>query len=164
MKKTPKNQRNTKAAIVATLLTAPMLATPAVTYGQRGETAPTEKSAKVTKGSNAYFKFGHIDQKTGSDLTIIGVGDGRTIYEKPNGDKFYIDTETGDMKAVSDKYWIKWRDAGTDSKRSSNYLKIKMNEAFKIVGVDADGNVIHEKPNGDRFKVHTNTGHVTLIK
>lgn len=163
MKKTPKTQRNTKAAIVATLLTAPMLATPAVTYGQRGETTPTEKSAKESKGSNTYFKFGHIDQKTGSDLTIIGVGDGRTIYEKPNGDKFYIDTETGDMKTVSDNYWMKWREETASARKRVNYIKIQAKD-FKIVGVDADGEVIHEKPNGQRFRVNTATGDITIQK
>jgi hypothetical protein len=30
--------------------------------------------------------------------------------------------------------------------------------------VEADGSVIHQKADGTQFKVHTKTGHVTLMK
>jgi hypothetical protein len=162
-KKSSKTSRGNKAAIVATMLAVPMLLTPAVVYSQKGETpAP----AKLSKGTNGYIKFANLQHKIGSEtVSILGVGDGHTIYEKPNGDKFYIEPSTGDMKPISDRAWIKM----TDNTRASAdmFLKIdgvKGETALVLIGLDADGSVIHQKPDGTQFKVHTKTGHVTLMK
>jgi hypothetical protein len=164
-KKSSSSSRGNKAAIVATMLAVPMISTPAVVYGQRGETpAPTVKSKRA---ENSYLKFANLQHKVGSaTVTIIGVGDGHTIYEKPNGDKFYIEPESGDMKSISENYWIKM---SSNSNRASTDAFIKIGDikgetAVTLVGVDADGSVIHQKADGTQFKVHTKTGHVTLMK
>jgi hypothetical protein len=157
-------KRGNKAAIVATMLAVPMISTPAMVYGQKGETpAP---AAKMKRAENSYLKFANLQHKIGSEsVTILGVGDGNTIYEKPNGSKFYIDPRTGDMKPVSEKHWIKM----TTSTQASVDMFIKLDgvkgeSAVKLVGVDADGSVIHQRPDGTQFKVHQKTGHITLMK
>ena len=164
MKKKGSKSSGNKAAIVATMLAVPMISTPAVVYGQKGETpAP---ASKMKRAENGYIKFANLQHKVGSEsVTILGVSDGHTIYEKPNGSKFYIEPETGDMKIVSEKHWIKM----TSSSRASSDIFIKFDgikgeSSVTLVGVDADGNVIHQKPDGTQFKVHTKTGHVTLLK
>lgn len=164
-KKSSKKSGGNKAAIVATMLAVPMISTPAMVYGQKGETpAPI---AKTKRAENSYIKFANLQHKIGSPtVAIIGVGDGHTIYEKPNGDKFYIEPETGDMKSISENYWIKMT-SNTTRASSDMFIKldgIKGESAVTIVGVDADGSVIHQKPDGTQFKVHTKTGHVTLMK
>ncbi|HET6513166.1 MAG TPA: hypothetical protein VFH43_13310 [Candidatus Kapabacteria bacterium] len=159
-----KNSPGNKAALVATMLTVPMIATPGAIYAQRGEKISKETETKSTK--NSYIKFADLQHKIGTkNVTILGVGDGNTIYEKPNGTKFYIDPSTGDMVTVSEMAWIKM----TSSSRASSdmFLKIdgiKGESTVTLVGVDADGSVIHQKPDGTQFKVHQKSGHVTLLK
>ena len=159
-----KNSTRNKAALVATMLTVPMIATPGAIYAQRGEKITTETEARSSK--NVFLKFADLQHKIGTkNVTILGVGNGHTIYEKPNGTKFYIEPETGDMKTVSEKHWIKMT---TTTRASSDYfLKlggIKGESTVSLVGVDADGNVIHQKEDGSRFTVNRKTGHVTILK
>lgn len=169
MKKKPSTSvRGNKAALVATMLAVPMISTPAAVYSQRGGTISTETTTKI-RNDKPFIKFDNIQHKVGSSsVSIIGVGDGHAIYEKPNGDKFYIESGTGDIVPVTEKVWIKMTSASAGRSSSSDgYIKFateKQQSEIKIVGVDADGNVIHEKPDGTQFKVHTKTGHVTLMK
>ncbi len=165
-KKSSTSSRGNKAAIVATILAVPMISTPSEVYAQRGEKETKVQRAETTRTSDTFIKFQSLQQKVGSSsVSIIGVGDGHTIYQRPNGTKFYVDPETGDMKSVSDKYWIKMTETTTAA--HDMFIKldgIKGESSVKLVGVDADGSVIHQKPDGTQFKVHTKTGHVTLLK
>jgi hypothetical protein len=168
-KKTTK--RRAKAAVAATLMAMPMLSSPGVIYGQKGTPAPTTtemKSAEMHKMPNNYLKFSESFHKIKGDLWLAGVGDGHTIYEKSNGEMFYIDEQTGDMKEVSSKVFMKVEaDKKTSSFEKQHYIKfdgIKGESQVKLLGVDADGNVVHQKPNGEMFTVNKKTGHITLMK
>lgn len=166
-------QRRAKAAVAATLMVVPMLSSPGVTYGQKGTPPPTTSGAKSTdmhKMPTNYLKFSEVMEKHKGDLWLAGVGDGHTIYQKSNGEMFYIDTKTGDMKEVSSDVFIKGE--SKDDKKSSSYHKmayikfdgIKGESKVKLLGVDANGDVVHQKPNGEKFIVDEKTGHVTVLK
>ncbi len=173
-------QRRAKAAVAATLMALPMLSSPGVIYGQKGAPATTEVGTNVViKSSPEMWKYSSIYQKIKGDLWLAGVGDGHTIYEKQNGDMFYIDTKTGDMKPVSSDVFHKHfrpnpaGDGTTEQKSTGGgyekqtYVKfdgIKGESKVKLLGVDAKGNVVHQKSNGEIFTVDNKTGHITLIK
>jgi hypothetical protein len=166
-KKSSTSSRGNKAAIVATILAVPMISTPSEVYAQRGEKETKVQRADTKRSADTFIKFANLQHKVGSSsVSIIGVGDGHTIYQRPNGTKFYVDPETGDMKPVSDKHWIKMTTETTTAAHDM-FLKldgIKGESSIKLVGVDADGSVIHQRPDGTQFKVHTKTGHITLMK
>lgn len=172
-------QRRAKAAVAATLMAVPMLSSPGVIYGQKGAPAPSTTEMKSTdmhiKMSNNYLKFTSVMEKHKGDLWLAGVGDGHTIYEKSNGEMFYIDTKTGDMKEVSSKVFHKHSpDLGRRDAKSvdggmikGEYIKfdgIKGESKVKLLGVDAKGNVVHQKPGGEIFIVDESTGHITVLK
>ncbi len=164
MKKNRHTSRAKKAAVAVTLLGTPMFATPGFVYGQKADPASTSKASRSV---NMYLKFTDVFEKYKGDLYIAGVGEGHTIYEKSNGDMFYIDTETGNMKPVSSKVFMKVENSDKRSSSGNTYIKfdgIKGESKVKILGVDANGNVVHQKENGDKFTVNLKTGHVTLIK
>ena len=165
-KKTGNTQRRVKAAVAATLMAMPMLSSPGVSYGQKGTPAPQTKAAY-----EGYLKFSDSFHKHKGDLWLAGVGDGHTIYEKSNGEMFYIDGQTGDMKEVSSDVFHKGETK--DDKKASGYEKqhtyikldgVKGESKVKLLGVDANGDVVHQKPNGEMFTVNKKTGHVTLMK
>ncbi|HEY6172245.1 MAG TPA: hypothetical protein VIX80_08310 [Candidatus Kapabacteria bacterium] len=159
-------ERRVKAAVAATLMAMPMLSSPGVSYGQKGTPAPQTKAAY-----EGYLKFSDSFHKHKGDLWIAGVGDGHTIYEKPNGEMFYIDTKTGDMKEVSSKVFMKHTPDAKSVEggyiKQETYIKfdgVKGESKVKLLGVDAKGNVVHQKPNGEKFIVDEATGHVTVLK
>lgn len=175
-------QRRTKAAVAATLMAMPMLSSPGLIYGQKGA-PPTEVGTKamIKSSPDMYWKFSENFHKHKGDLWLAGVGDGHTIYEKPNGEMFYIDTKTGDMKEVSSKVFHKAVIPGVSHGRPQDkadksvdggmikgeYIKfdgIKGESKVKLLGVDANGDVVHQKPNGEMFTVNKKTGHITLMK
>lgn len=164
-KKTSVTGRRTKAAVAATLMALPMLSSPGVTYGQKGTPAPQTKAAY-----EGYLKFSSVMEKHKGNLYLAGVGDGHTIYQKENGEMFYIDTKTGDMKSVSSDVFHKGetKDKKTHSyEKQQTYIKfdgIKGESKVKLLGVDANGDVVHQKPNGEKFIVDEATGHVTVLK
>ena len=160
-KKTSVTGRRTKAAVAATLMAVPMLSSPGVTYGQKGAPPSTTemKSTDMHKMPSNYLKFSEVMEKHKGDLWLAGVGDGHTIYQKQNGEMFYIDTKTGDMKPVSSDVFHKGetKDKKTHSyEKQQTYIKfdgIKGESKVKLLGVDAKGNVVHQKPNGEKFVV-----------
>jgi hypothetical protein len=165
-------QRRAKAAVAATLMAMPMLSSPGVIYGQKGTPAPTEvgTNAMIKTSPDMYLKYSDTFIKLKGDLWLAGVGDGHTIYEKSNGEMFYIDTKTGDMKEVSADAFHKGetKDKKTNSyEKQHTYIKfdgIKGESKVKLLGVDSKGNVVHQKPNGEKFIVDENDGHVTVLK
>lgn len=172
-KKTRNSQRRAKVAVTATLMAMPMLSSPGLIYGQKGA-PPTEIGTKamIKSSPDMYWKFSDSFQKMKGDLWLAGVGDGHTIYERSNGDMFYIDGQTGDMKEVSSKVFEKQSSNNARSVdggyiKQETYIKfdgIKGESKVKLLGVDANGDVVHQKPNGDVFTVNKKTGHVTLMK
>jgi hypothetical protein len=166
-------QRRAKAAVAATLMAMPMLSSPGLIYGQKGA-PPTEIGTKemIKSSPNMYWKFSENFHKHKGDLWLAGVGDGHTIYEKPNGEMFYIDTKTGDMKEVSSKVFMKHTPDNAKSVeggmiKGETYIKfdgIKGESKVKLLGVDDNGNVVHQKPTGEMFTVNKKTGHITLMK
>lgn len=163
--------RNAKAVVAASLAALPMLSSPGVTYGQKGAApAATEMSTKAIQKMPSYYKLADVIQKIKGNLWLAGVGDGHTIYEKSDGSMFYLDEKTGDMHQVSPEVFHKGDSKDTRSRATSNtYIKIdfgdyKLSNKLTILGVDAKGNVVHQKPDGSTFTVDKRTGHVTLIK
>jgi outer membrane protein assembly factor BamB len=118
---------------------------------------------------STYLKFSDVMEKHKGDLWLAGVGDGHTIYQKSNGEMFYIDTKTGDMKEVSADAFHKGesKEKKTNAYHKMEYIKfdgIKGESKVKLLGVDANGDVVHQKPNGEKFIVDEATGHVTVLK
>ncbi len=168
-------QRRAKAAVAATLMAMPMLSSPGVTYGQKGAPPPSTTEMKSTdmhmKMPTHYLKYSDSFEKHKGNLYLAGVGDGHTIYQKENGDMFYIDTKTGDMKEVSSKVFhkespilLKNVDGGNIKGEYHKFDGVKGESKVKLLGVDAKGNVVHQKPNGEKFIVDESTGHITVLK
>lgn len=164
-----KKNRNTKAAIAATILSVPIFGMPSKGLTQEGK-VQTPTKASQTK---IYLKFEAKFDKHKGDIYLAGVGDGHTVYQNARGDYFYIEPATGDMKSLSDDYFIK----GESTQRKSFVLPhvleksgrvssstIKMESKVTLLGVDAKGNVVQKNSKGETFYLDTKTGDMVFVK
>jgi hypothetical protein len=173
-KTTTKKNRSTKAAVAATMMAVPILTMPATGIAQKssGASATASTSAQI---KTPVFKFESAFEKQRGDLWIAGVGDGHTIYENSRGEYFYIDPNTGDMKTVTGKHFdkveihlnrsskVKWT-SDLDGVKGESTDGIKGESKVKLVGVDAQGNVIQTNSRGEKFYLNTVTGDMVFVK
>lgn len=174
MKKTQsKKNRNTKAAIAATIMSVPIFGMPS--KGLTQVRSQVEAPAKASS-DKVFLKHEKVFDKHKGGIYLAGVGDGHTIYMDDRGDYFYIDPATGDMKPVSDDYFIKGEStqrkafvlphvlekSGTINSRSSAAQKVHFK--VSLLGVDQKGNVVQQNSKGEKFYLDTKTGDMVFVK
>jgi hypothetical protein len=174
-KKQSQKNRNTKAAIAATIMAVPIFGMPS--KGLTQVKGATESSTEKAATTHLYLKYEAAFEKHKGDLWIAGVGDGHSIYQNARGEYFYIDPSTGDMKFLSSDYFIKGESSqrkafvlphvleksGTISSKSSS-SGIKRDSKVTLLGVDQMGNVIQENSKGEKFYLNTKTGDMVFVK
>lgn len=174
-----KVQSATKAGRV--VLAAAMLSLPAVMVPQLAAAqstvgppiSPTRPippmgTARETDHKHAGFL------KIAGTFTVMGVGDGHTIFKAADGSMFYLDPTTGDKRSVAVDYFLKISDIkgearGIDQKnggRAGGMLKIKFTDVLvsSIVGRDANGNPVLQNARNETFTLDPKTGDKVFIK
>ncbi|CAN5329352.1 hypothetical protein BH11PSE14_BH11PSE14_12180 [soil metagenome] len=171
--------------MAAALLVLPMAAMGATRAVPASSDVAATTEAKVAakpepavqaKSAVPYMKFEAAFQKMTGTNWIAGVGDGHTIYQNSRGEFFYIDPGTGDLKTVSNDYFIKvsgsdvrarevpgaFEKRGLASRRS--VAANKMGTEVTLLGVDAQGNVIQQNAKGEKFYLNPTTGDMVFVK
>ncbi|MCE7902439.1 MAG: hypothetical protein DYH20_07220 [Gammaproteobacteria bacterium PRO9] len=166
-----RSPKKSKVAVAAALAAVPMFATPGITYGQRAARMP----APATESAQSHLKFSDSFVKIKGDFSIAGVGDNHIIYQRPNGEYFYIDEQTGDIKQLPSDGPRKMTTADQGARAAKvdsftwkmSFVKFDGAEGdskVTLLGVDANGDIVNQRANGEKFTVNRKTGHITLMK
>ena len=172
-----KKSRNTKAAIAATIMAVPIFGMPS--KGLTQVRTATESPMKGTAGK-VFLKHSAVFEKHKGDVWIAGVSDGHSIYQNSRGDIFYIEPSTGDMKFLSDEYFVKGESkddkknkrtfvlphvlekSGTINRSGGGHIKMEMK--VTLLGVDEKGNVIQQNAKGEKFYMNLTNGDMVFVK
>jgi hypothetical protein len=110
---------------------------------------PVPTTAK-TKGEQA--AAARINAKAITQVTIVGVANGETVYRGSKGELFTLDPMTGDKTVFN-----------ATTKSFDAYMKIK-DIPGEIIGKDGSGRVIYKDPKGQKFTLNPKTGDKVLAK
>ncbi|MHB1095937.1 MAG: hypothetical protein ACYC3F_07160 [Gemmatimonadaceae bacterium] len=174
-----KVQSATKASRV--VLAAAMLSLPAVMVPQQAAAqstvgppiSPTKPTVPPISLNYSKVEIEYRPIKMAGTFTVMGVGDGHTIFKAADGSMFYLDPTTGDKRSVAAdfflKYEIKGAARGIDQKhggRAGGQLKIKFSDLLvtSIVGRDAKGNAVLRNARNETFTLDPRTGDKVFIK
>lgn len=151
MKKLTRNKKshfkqNTKIAIAATMLSIPMLYSPATIIAQEKKSIQSQQEP-VLKFANLFLKWKF------SDVLITGIANNHTIYKNNKGECFWVDPNNGDLKFLP-KDWDK----------KEKWVPIKMSTKVSLLGVDSRGNVIQKNNKGEKFYLNSKTGDMVFVK
>lgn len=171
-------KRNTKIAIAATMLSIPMIYSPATLFAQETQTreSPTKLRESPTKGKSStenihlYLKYSEVFPKHSEKFSIVGLDNRHTIYKNKNGEYFFIDPNTGDMKFLSADIFLKYELRSSAAKgQAIKMLKYEYKDhkdwnAVSLLGVDSKGNVVQQNSRGEKFYLDPFTGDMVFVK
>lgn len=167
MPKSSKKIRRTtasKVAIAATIFSVPMMGSPLITIAHPG----VKDSLVNADAAKLHLKFGDIAMKNPGKFTIVGLDNNHTIYKKNTGELFYIEPLTGDMKSVSNDYYLKFDvHYATIKGQAAKMYKIGENKnggQVTLVGIDAAGHVVQKDSRGQLFFLDNSTGDMVPVK
>jgi|GEM_PF-2556712 len=168
MKKTTNTRQilstSTKIAIAATMLSVPMMTSPVTGLAQKvmnPGTVSIESSAPSASEKQHYT----IKLTNATVCKIIGVDNGRTIYQNDKNEYFYLDTKTGDMKFLTSDFYMKHKgDKAASQSARNTFMKIKMdNDRVTLLGIDTNGNVVQQNSRGEKFYLDSK-GDMVFVK
>jgi len=175
-----KVQATAKAGRV--VLAAAMLTLPAVMVPQQAAAqatvgppiSPTKPAVPPVSFNYAKVETSYRPIKMAGTFTVIGVGDGHTIFKAADGSMFYLDPTTGDKRSVAVDMFLKIGDMkgekrSVDAKHMSNgsgNLTIKFTDLLitSIIGRDAKGNPVMRNARNETFTLDPKTGDKVFIK
>lgn len=185
-KKAAPSKPETKAPSAAkagrVVLAAAMLGLPAVMVPQQAAAqstvgppiSPTKPAVPSVSLNFAKVEVEYRPIKMSGTYTVMGVGDGHTIFKSADGSMFYLDPTTGDKRSVAVDYFLKISDIkgearGIDQKhggRAGGQLKVKLQDIVitSIVGRDAKGNAVMQNARNETFTLDPKTGDKVFIK
>jgi hypothetical protein len=94
--------------------------------------------------------------------TVLGVGDGHTIFKDAEGAVFHLDPATGDKRSLSADYFLTLGDI--NGNRSAGKIKCTTLMIVSILGADAYGNTVMRNARHETFTLDPKTGTKILIK
>lgn len=184
-KKAAASKPDTKAQSAAkagrVVLAAALLSMPAVMVPQQAAaqstvgppispTNPAPPMGTVRKAGGKHAEF----LKLAGTFTVMGVGDGHTIFQAADGSMFYLDPTTGDKRSVAVDYFLKIGDIKGAERavgvknggRAGGMLKVKFTDVIitSIVGGDANGNPVMQNARNETFTLDPRTGDKVFIK
>jgi hypothetical protein len=187
-KKAAASKPDTKAPSAAkagrVVLAAAMLTLPAVMVPQQAAAqatvgppiSPTKPTVPPVSITYSKVEVEYRPIKMAGTYTVIGVGDGHTIFKAADGSMFYLDPTTGDKRSVAVDYFLKISDIkgearGIDQKNGGRaggigQMKIKFTDLLvtSIIGRDAKGNPVLRNARNETFTLDPKTGDKIIIK
>jgi hypothetical protein len=154
MKNSSKKLRKAaKTVAVTSLMTLPLFS-PNDLYAQDGGRGVAGKQSSFTIAAKC---------KSCKDATIVGVDNGNAVFKNDRGEFFTVDGQTGDMQFISPIKFADFKLYGKTSIPGKQLVAIKYPPAKEgtnvtILGVDKDGQTIHQNSRGETFYVHPTTG------
>ena len=95
-------------------------------------------------------------------FTVLGVGNGHTIFKDAEGAVFHLDPATGDKRSVVPDYFLTLDDS--KGERSAGRIKCTTVMIVSILGADAHGNTVMRNARNETFTLDPKTGTKVLIK
>ncbi len=172
-----KVQSATKASRV--VLAAAMLSLPAVMVPQHAAAqstvgppiSPTKPTVPPISLNFQKVEAEYRPIKMAGTFTVIGVGDGHTIFKAVDGSMFYLDPKTGDKRSVAVDLFLKIGDIkgearGIDAKNGGRAGKVNVQDISitSIIGLDAKGNAVMRNARNEVFTLDPRTGNKIFIK
>lgn len=162
------------------VLAAAMLGLPAVMVPQQAAAqstvgppiSPTKPIPPMGTAQAANHKHSEFLKIAGT-FTVMGVGDGHTIFKAADGSMFYLDPMTGDKRSVAAdifvKVEIKDEKRKVDPKnggRAGGIGRVRIQDIpiAGIVGMDAKGNAVMQNARNETFTLDPKTGDKVFIK
>ena len=179
--RTPDTKAQSAAKAGRVMLAAAMLGMPALMVPQQAAAQstvgppisptrpipPMETARERERGHMGYLKIA-------GTFTVMGVGDGHTIFKAADGSMFYLDPTTGDKRSVAVDYFLKIGDIKGEARgievkhggRADGMLKVKFSEVLvsSIIGRDAKGNPVLRNARNETFTLDPKTGDKVFIK
>ena len=90
--------------------------------------------------------------KATTQVTIVGIANGETVYRGSKGELYTLDPMTGDKTVFN-----------ATTKSFDAYIKIDK-ITVEIIGKDGSGRVIYKDPTGQKFTLNPKTGDKVLAK
>lgn len=135
--------------------------------------SPTKPSVPPVSVNFTKIETPYRAIKLPGTYTVLGVGEGRTIFKAADGSMFYLDPTTGDKRSVAVDYFLKI-DGIEGERRTADAKHIGGGSAFKvkftdllvtsIVGVDSKGNAVMQNARNETFTLDPRTGDKVFIK
>jgi hypothetical protein len=158
MKKSSRTTRRTKAALTAAAMSIPMLG---AVHEAAAQETPTKTSTRLST-TTAVKLMSTRTVKLATNVILIGLDSGHVVYRNKAGELFYLDAATGDMRFLATTSPAVKLIGGVKGlegvKRGSKDLS-----AVSIVGVDANGNVLHRTSKGEEFILDSTTGDMVFV-
>lgn len=157
MKKvTPKTAATSGRSTVAKGVGAAALVMLPLTMITTRAEAQTKNASSATPIKKASPSVSLNFAKVEIEYSVLGVGDGgKAFFKGADGRTFTVDPASGDLRFVSDAEYIKM--SSSDLKGSKTpFIKWKSSERVHILGVDARGNVVLARANGEKFYLSAN--------
>lgn len=180
-KTTPDTKVQSAVKAGRVVLAAAMLGLPAVMVPQQAAAqstvgppiSPTRPIPPMETVRKAGEKHPEYLKMTGT-FTVMGVGDGHTIFKSADGSMFYLDPMTGDKRSVAVDYFLKIDHIEGEKRaigvknggRAGGQLKLKFKDLLvsSIVGRDANGNPVLQNARNETFTLDPRTGDKVFIK
>ncbi|MBA4072356.1 MAG: hypothetical protein C0497_11050 [Gemmatimonas sp.] len=151
------------------VLAAAMLGLPAVMVPQQAAAqstvgppiSPTKPIPPMGTAREADHKHSEYLKIAGM-CTVMGVGDGHTIFRDTEGAVFHLDSVTGDKQAMAADYFLMLEDS--KGERSTGKIKFTNVMIVSILGADAHGNTVMRNARNETFTLDPRTGNKVLIK
>lgn len=157
-------QEKVVALAAAAMLTLPLAVTSTPVEAQSAASPPINPTAPVlpNETTKAAGQEGTLIIRMERTFTVLGVGDGHTIFKDAAGAVFHIDPATGDRQELAADYFLN----SADSKGERGAGKIKFTNVMivSILGADAHGNTVMRNARNETFTLEPRTGTKVLIK
>ncbi|MFA6167162.1 MAG: hypothetical protein WC700_11145 [Gemmatimonadaceae bacterium] len=175
-----KVQSATKASRV--VLAAAMLSMPAVMVPQQAAAqstvgppiSPTKPTVPPVSFNYAKVEVEYRPIKMAGVFTVLGVGEGHTIFKAADGSMFYLDPRTGDKRSVAVDMFIKIGDIKGESRSTApthvgggggaGKVNVQDISITSIIGLDATGNAVMRNARNEVFTLDPRTGNKVFIK
>ena len=164
-----------RVVLAAAMLSMPAVMVPQQAAAQSTVGPPISPTRPIPPmGTARTVDHKHSDfLKIAGTFTVMGVGDGHTIFKAADGSMFYLDPTTGDKRSVAADYFLKIESSEGEKRsidarnggRAGGIDKIRfMPILIVIVARDAKGSPVMQNARNETFTLDPRTGDKVFIK
>ena len=166
-----------RVVLAAAMMGLPMVLVPQQAAGQSTVGPPISPTKPAVPSISLNFAKVEVEYrpiKLPGTFTVLGVGDGHTIFKAADGSMFYLDPKTGDKRSVDANFFHKDRlvegeRRTIDAKHAgggggAGKVEIQDFSFTSIIGLDAKGNAVMRNARNEVFTLDPKTGNKVFIK
>lgn len=176
--KVPATVKAGRVVLAAAMMGLPMVLVPQQAAAQSTvgppPISPTKPAVPSISLNFAKVEAEYRPIKLPGTFTVLGVGDGHTIFKSADGSMFYLDPTTGDKRSVAVDYFLKISDIKSESRSTAakhvgggggaGKVNVQDISITSIIGLDAKGNAVMRNAQNETFTMDPKTGNKVFIK